>query len=182
MRLFLLSFFAASLFFAAISFLPQKVFAEPITCNPGGFVACPNSGDLCTPHASFGFVCADSSGRIYGVDLNAGLNGQGLEAWEDKCYTEINGTKVATLQGFGCIFRRILEVVVPLLGLALFVLLLVGGFQYMTAGGDPKQTQKASGTITTAIIGIVVVIGTWFIFKILEALTGIDFLNFVIPG
>ena len=109
---------------------------------------------------------------------------QTLVAWEkDLCYTEETvGTQIATLQGFGCIFRNLLTVAVPLLGLVLFVLLVAGGFQYMTAGGDPKQVQKASGTITTAIIGIVVVVGVWFIFKILNAITGLNLLNFVIPG
>ena len=165
---------------------PKTAMAAPIPCLGGSTNSCPNrTTDQCKNIPSPPFVvCADASGRIYGIDPGAGTAPQ---EWDkDLCYTvkTVDGeeVKVATLQGFGCIFRNILRLAVPLLGLALFVLLLVGGFQYMTAGGDPKQTQKAAGTITTAVIGIVVVIGAWFIFQILNALTGINLLKIVIPG
>ena len=170
-------------------FFNSPIQAQPIICTAGSTVTCPNRAtDKCVcgqVGALSGCICTDSTNRPYGVDPNAGSTTQGsepqaLEPWTEGVCVDTNG--VATLQGFGCIFQRILGIIVPLLGLALFVLLLVGGFQYMTAGGDPKQTQKAAGTITTAVIGIVVVIGAWFIFQILNALTGINLLKIVIPG
>ena len=182
MRRLLVSSISFLIFFLAFFLSVKPAGAAPIHCIGGNVNTCPNPAtDQCKNITTPPFVvCADSQGRIYGVDPNAGSN---VIPWDkDVCYTEIDGTKVATLQGFGCIFRQILPLIVPLLGLALFVLLLAGGFQYMTAGGDPKQTQKAAGTITTAVIGIVVVIGVWFIFRILGAITGLDLLNFVIPG
>ena len=149
--------------------------AQPVRCNPSVPNACP-PGQNCVFDPTYGTeVCQTPSGPTTPPVL--------VKPWEKDCYTEETpGTKIATLQGFGCIFRNFLTIAVPLLGLMLFVLLISGGFGYMTAGGDPKQTQKASGTITAAIIGIVVVVGVWFIFRILGVITGLNLLNFVIPG
>jgi len=91
-------------------------------------------------------------------------------------------TGVATLQGFECIFANILTIIVPLAGLASFVVLIIGGFQYLTSGGDPKQTQKASSIVTGAIIGLAVTMGVWFIFRLLFDITGIDLFQFKVPG
>ena len=93
-----------------------------------------------------------------------------------------NSENVATLQGFECIFASLLLIIIPLAGLAAFVTLILGGFQYLTSAGDPKQLQKAQSTITAAIIGIVVILGIWFIFKLLNVITGLDLLKFQVPN
>ena len=149
------------LFFLGLTFLfSASAQAQPTACSSSN--PCPG-GQSCEYNPNYGYPTCQASQT---------------SAWDSACVTD----GVATLQGFGCIFQNILRLIVPLLGLALFVLLLAGGFQYMTAGGDPKQTQKAAGTLTSAIIGIVVVVGVWFIFQILKALTGLDLLQFAIPG
>jgi len=98
-----------------------------------------------------------------------------------KCTESLNGVEFATLQGIECIFANIMSIIVPLAGLASFVTLIIGGFQYLTSGGDPKQTQKASSIITGAIIGLAATMGIWFIFRLLQTITGTDFLQFRIP-
>jgi len=107
--------------------------------------------------------------------------------WEEinkKCFDEtlIDGVKIATLQGFECIFANILSIIIPLAGLASFVTLIIGGFQYLTSAGDPKQAQKASSTITGAIIGLAVTMGVWFIFRFLSMILQVDLFYFQIPG
>jgi len=107
------------------------------------------------------------------------------EAWEKQgrnCTDKLRGVEFATLQGFECIFANLLKVIVPLAGLASFVVLIIGGFQYLTSGGDPKQAQKASSIITGAIIGLAVTLGVWFIFRLIKNITGIDLFTFEIPG
>lgn len=101
---------------------------------------------------------------------------------KDPCFITDAGTDIATLQGFECIFKNILLIIIPFAGLAAFVTLIIGGFQYLTSAGDPKQLQKATATITAAVIGIVVILGIWFIFKLLNVITGLDLLKFEIPG
>lgn len=101
---------------------------------------------------------------------------------KDYCYAETaGGEKIATLQGFECILANIFRIITPLAGFAAFITLIIGGFQYLTSAGDPKQAQKASSIITGAIIGLVVVMAVWFIFRLLKTLTGLDFFYFAIP-
>jgi hypothetical protein len=61
-------------------------------------------------------------------------------------------------------------------------MLIVGGFQYLTAGGDAKKTQAASNTLTYAIFGLVAVIAAWFILLFIEKFTGVKVTEFNIPG
>lgn len=92
------------------------------------------------------------------------------------------GGAAATLQDLECIISRLFNYIIPFAGMAAFVVLIVGGFQYLTAGGDPKKVQQAQGVITGAIIGIVVTLGVYLIFRLLGLITGIDLLRFEIPG
>ncbi|MEY2986051.1 MAG: Type secretion system pilin [Candidatus Parcubacteria bacterium] len=44
-----------------------------------------------------------------------------------------------------------------LTGIILFVIIIVSGFNYATAGGDTKKTQDAISTITNAVIGLFII-------------------------
>ncbi len=63
------------------------------------------------------------------------------------------------------------KVVARLLGLAVFIMILSAGFQWLTATGDPKKVEQAKGTLTAAIGGILILIIGWY---------AINFLNEVI--
>ena len=87
-----------------------------------------------------------------------------------------------TLQGFECIIQRVFNIIIPFAGIAAFVVLIAGGFAYLTSAGDPKKVQQAQGMITGAIIGIVVTLAIWFIFQLIKVITGVDVLQFEIPS
>lgn len=89
---------------------------------------------------------------------------------------------VATIQGFECVMRLILNIVIRLAGIAAFVMILAGGFQYLTSSGNQEGTKKAAGTITWGIAGLVILILIWFIMKFVKEFTGIDVTQFTIPG
>jgi len=93
----------------------------------------------------------------------------------------ITTTTAPTLQEIECLVKNILAIIIPFAGLAAFVILLIGGFQYLTSGGDPKKTQEAQGVITGAVIGIITTMAVWFIFQLLNNITGLDLLKFEIP-
>lgn len=71
------------------------------------------------------------------------------------------------------VLRNIFNLAVAGAGVAVFVMLLIGGFKYLTSGGDPKAAESARGTLTWAIIGLFILIGAWFILKLIEEFTGI---------
>ena len=56
---------------------------------------------------------------------------------------------------------RIALALLGLVGVIFFIMLIYGGVQYMTAGGNPDQETKAKKTILYAIIGIIVIAGAW---------------------
>ena len=89
---------------------------------------------------------------------------------------------VASFKSLEFVFQRILNIAFTLAGVVLFVMLLVGGFGYLTSSGDPDKTKKAGATITSAIVGLVFLIGSWFILRLLSQFTGVDLTKFEIPG
>ena len=94
--------------------------------------------------------------------------------WTNECYyTDPGGFKVATFRGFECVFTNIVKIATEFALLALFIMLLTGGFKYLTSGGDPKAVQSAQGTLTSAILGLVLLFLIWFILLFIEAFTGV---------
>ncbi|MEK7503198.1 MAG: pilin, partial [Patescibacteria group bacterium] len=58
----------------------------------------------------------------------------------------------------------------------LIIVLIAGGFIYLTSGGNPKKTETAKGLITSAIFGIVIAFAAWLIVDtILKTLVNEDF-------
>lgn len=87
---------------------------------------------------------------------------------------------VATIKGFELIFQKILNVAVGFAVVVLFLFLVIGGFKFLTSGGDPKATESAKNTLTYAILGLALLIGIWFILLFIEKLTGIKVTEFKI--
>ena len=71
--------------------------------------------------------------------------------------TGIEQTDVFSLSG------RIIKALLGISGLAFFVLMIYGGFLWMTARGSEEQVTKAKNTIIAAIIGLVVVVSAYAI-------------------
>jgi hypothetical protein len=87
---------------------------------------------------------------------------------------------VATIFGFEDLYKNILQVIITLAGLTFFAMLIVGGFNYLTSGGDAKKVAAASSTLGTAVIGIIGVIISWLILFFIESFTGIKVTEFKI--
>lgn len=86
----------------------------------------------------------------------------------------------ATIKDLEVVFARIVSVIASLAGIAALAMLIVGGFRFLTSGGDPKATEAARNTMTYAFLGIILLIGAWLILKILEAITGVTLTKFII--
>lgn len=88
----------------------------------------------------------------------------------------------AQLQYLEVIFENVLGIIVRLALLAVFVMLLLGGFNFLTSGGNPEAKAKAQKTLTWAISGFVVLLLGWFIMRFISEFTGIpEILKFEIP-
>lgn len=100
-------------------------------------------------------------------------------------WTSCSGTGAAlgvpTIQCFEVIFANVVAALGGLVALIFFVMLLVGGFKWLTASGDPKKTESAKGTLTMAVAGIILLIVAFLVLRILSVFTGLPLTIFTIP-
>jgi len=104
---------------------------------------------------------------------------QTTKKWAGKCVSQGD---VATIQGFECLFYNILQVITAIAGLVFLFMFISGGFQYLFSSGDDKKVAASSATLTHSILGLVGIIISWFILRLLGDLTGTTLTDFVIPG
>lgn len=89
-------------------------------------------------------------------------------------YEDASGDQIATIEGIECVVTNLLNIGVSLVGIASFIMLLVGGVLYLTSGGNPKNTETGSKTISYAIRGILVSISGWIVINFIATFTGVE--------
>lgn len=80
------------------------------------------------------------------------------------------------------ILQNIIKLLAPAAGLAFFIMILVGGFQFLNSGGDPKAAGQAKNTLTYAVLGIILVVASWLILKLIGQITGASVTTVNLPG
>ena len=93
--------------------------------------------------ASFLFVGYISAEAMYGIDVTA--DAAGLQ----------DETPLSTRLG------QVVGGVLSFVGILFFGLMIYGGITWMTSRGNQEQEKKAITTITAAVIGIFVVLGSY---------------------
>jgi len=58
---------------------------------------------------------------------------------------------------------QIVQWVLGFLGLVAVIMILIGGFQWMTAGGNEEKVASAKKIISAAVIGLIIVLLAWAI-------------------
>ncbi len=96
-----------------------------------------------------------------GVDIKINTPNQGINP----------GTPV------GVILSNALTIVFVLAALAVLFMLIIGGFQWITSGGDKEKVGKARERITQALIGLAVLALAYFITVVVGQLVNINVLN-----
>jgi hypothetical protein len=77
-------------------------------------------------------------------------------------------------QGLNDLIGVVISLVFAAAGLLFLAMLFVGGFNYLTAGGDPKNSQAARARITNAIIGLIIVVAAFAVTQIVLSALGLD--------
>ncbi|NCN07113.1 Ig-like domain-containing protein [Candidatus Falkowbacteria bacterium] len=68
---------------------------------------------------------------------------------------------------------RIIQIILSFVGIIAVIMVLYGGFIWMTSGGDPAKIEKAKKILINTIIGIIVILSSYIITAfIIGALTG----------
>ena len=84
-----------------------------------------------------------------------------------------NQNGVATIKGVETLFSNVISLAIPFSGIALFIMLLIGGFNYLSAGADAGKAQAAQKTITYAIMGLVFIAVSFLILRLIGEFTGV---------
>jgi hypothetical protein len=87
---------------------------------------------------------------------------------------------VPKIKDFELIFQRILTVALGFAGVAVFIMFLIGGFKYLTSGGDPKGVEEAQKTITYAVGGLILIALSYLILVLISSFTGVSLTTFTI--
>lgn len=93
----------------------------------------------------------------------------------------VNDAAPNDLKDLELVFGKVLQAAIPLAGIVLFIVLIMGGISLMTAGDDPQKAAGAKSTVTYAIYGIVFIAAAYLILRLIALVTGVDsILTFVI--
>ncbi|HKK54119.1 MAG TPA: pilin [Patescibacteria group bacterium] len=86
-------------------------------------------------------------------------------------YTEYSGS-----EGVSDIVARVIFTGLSLLAVIFVILIIIAGYQWMTAGGSEEKITKAKKNISNAVIGLIIILSayaiTWFIFTYLPMSAG----------
>ena len=78
------------------------------------------------------------------------------------------GLSYGTIVGWGTqdlkvTIMNVVNIIMGFLGIVAILIILYGGFQWMTAGGNDDKVGSAKHTISAGVVGLVVVIGAYAI-------------------
>jgi hypothetical protein len=132
-----------SLSFLGLLFAPALVQAK--TCGLS------NPGD---PGCTGPEICEIDAGGVYNcVNVKSGY---GLES----TFTGTGLGKTDDLKGS---IASIINIVLGFLGIVAVIIILAGGFKWMTAAGNEEAVTEARGYIKNGVIGLLVVFAAWAI-------------------
>lgn len=88
----------------------------------------------------------------------------------------LEGTQLPNV-GIIAIIQAVIKFILIVAFVAAFIMLLIGGIRWILAGGDEKAVSSARGTITAALIGLVIVLLSFAIIKLVEAFFGVTIIS-----
>ncbi|MEA3463472.1 MAG: hypothetical protein U9R14_00065 [Patescibacteria group bacterium] len=78
--------------------------------------------------------------------------------------------------GVGDVMALVIQAFLSVLGIIFVVLIIVAGYNWMTAGGEEEKVTKAKDMIKRAIIGLIIIVAayaiSYFVFKALSGTGG----------
>lgn len=84
---------------------------------------------------------------------------ENIASGENGPYTAADQNSLPTILGF------VINGALSLLGIIFIILMILAGYNWMTASGNEQRIEEAKDTIKRAIIGLVVVLGSWAIWN-----------------
>ena len=157
---------------AIIALLSLSVVMPSFAAEVGEGAACGGSGDTCETGLSCvdGF-CEDSGSSDRGSSLGLDrLTGEGVEEFDAENAIQLGGTPLEQT------IASLINTFIGLLGIVAVIIILIGGFQWMTAGGDDEKIGGAKKMIYAGVAGLAVILAAYaiaeFVIRELVGATG----------
>lgn len=83
----------------------------------------------------------------------------------------------STYKGVGSLINNLLPNIYIAGGLVIFFMIIFGGFTIIANAGNPDKIKEGGKTITSAIIGLLVLFGSYWIIQIIQVVTGVNILS-----
>ena len=95
-----------------------------------------------------------------------------------------NPTKYTSTNGSGlfALLNNLFKLIGVVAGIFFVVQIIMAGFAYLSASGDPKKTETAFAKIWQSLIGLIIVTSAFIIAGFVGKITGVDPLNPTIYG
>lgn len=94
------------------------------------------------------------------------------------CIEKIEGYEVATIKCILPLFQNIVTAAIIFSGIAAVFMIIFSGFRFIWARGDPKEIEGARATLTFAIVGLLFVLLSFFIIRLLADITGVPCIKY----
>ena len=93
-----------------------------------------------------------------------------MAAWGTKCedLTIPGAEGVASIRCLEPLFANIIAAVLAFVGVGLFLILIINGFNFLTAGSDQKKLEKAKSGTSAALLGIILIAAAYLIIRLIE--------------
>ncbi|MDI3496159.1 MAG: Type secretion system pilin [Patescibacteria group bacterium] len=101
----------------------------------------------------------EESGEIQSSNSNHLLNRMENIAKKSGYSTDENTTSIPRIVGL------VINALLSLTGLIFIFLTVIAGFRWMTSGGNPETVKKATGSLTSAVIGLILTLSAWTIWN-----------------
>ena len=75
---------------------------------------------------------------------------------------------IPTLKCLEVVFGNILFMASAFIVLTLFIMFIVGAFNYLTSFGNAERVKKAQGTLRMALLGFMIFVGAYLILNIIQ--------------
>lgn len=86
------------------------------------------------------------------------------------CLDKLTGTP--SLNCVPIVFNNVVKAALMFAGVVAVFLIIISGIKFINSGGDPKQVEGARKTMTYAIIGLVIILSSFFIISVIGSSTG----------
>lgn len=166
----------------AVSFFMLEVlllFASPTTARAGSYCTCtldPYYGPYVTEDkCSYGFSAACDPSSCSSISCPCQCNLSSFSKIKEKVFPA--GSFLAGDLTVADIINKLFPYIFGFAGIALFIFLIVGGFQIMTASDSPDKMEAGQKKIAAAIIGFLIIFAAYWIIQLAEKLLGIEILG-----